>query len=292
MLAATLSEGYFGALAGIEEELFPGIVNGTIDNKNKGNTTVSSLLPSIVKSVAGASAGAMAAIMLAAGVSPLVAAEFCTTITLDRFADFPGLLSVFRGDRFEEIMNEFLMETSPVKSLRLEDSIIPVAVSAFDIQKLKGNILSTGSMARAARASATFPGLFQPVGWIDSNTGDSFVFIDGGITDVDGLNGLKATFDSNSERQIPRRVVNLVVGDFQFSTVPGPSSIDASSVVSISIRNLPPCGPWAMENGLRAVEAARKALKASLDHPLFLSGSGEDGHYELHIDTRSFIPDP
>jgi Patatin-like phospholipase len=241
--------------------------------------------------VAGASAGAMAAIMLAAGVSPLAAAEFCTTITLDKFADFPGLLSIFRGDRFEEIMAEFLLEASPIKTLQLEDAVIPVAVSAFDIQRLKGEILSTGSMARAARASATFPGLFQPVGWIDNNSGENFVFIDGGITDFDGLNGLKATFGT-SEEPMTRRVINMVVGDFPFS-IPGPSSmpsgVTASSVISISIRNLPQCGPWAMENGPLAVQAARRAIKKSLDRPLFLAGSGEESHYELHIDARSFV---
>ena len=281
-------------MAAIEEGLFPETIN-SYNEKNIDNTAVKSRLPTIIKSVAGASAGAMAAIMLAAGVSPLRAAQFCTTITLSRFADFPGLLSVFRGNKFEEIMTDFLMESSPVESLQLEDSIIPVAVSAFDIQRLKGQILSTGSMARAARASATFPGLFQPVGWIDNDSGDSYVFIDGGITDVDGLNGLKATSDAGTSAKISRRVVNMVVGDFSFG-IPSPSSmpsgVAASDVVSISIRNLPQCGPWAMENGLRAVEAAKMALKESLDQPMFLAASGEDGHYELHIDARSFVPDP
>ena len=282
-------------MAAIEEELFPETVNSYNENKID-NTTMLSRLPTIIKSVAGASAGAMAAIMLAAGVSPLKAAQFCTTITLSRFADFPGLLSVFRGNKFEEIMAQFLKESSPVESLQLEDSIIPVAVSAFDIQRLKGQILSTGSMARAARASATFPGLFQPVGWIDNDSGDSYVFIDGGITDVDGLNGLKATSDADTSVQMSRRVINMVVGDFSFGRVPSPSSmppgVAASDVLSISIRNLPQCGPWAMENGLRAVEAARMALKESLDQPMFLAASGEDGHYELHIDAGSFVPDP
>jgi predicted acylesterase/phospholipase RssA len=46
----------------------------------------------------------------------------------------------------------------------LEDNPIPVAVSAFDLQTMSTPILTSGSMARSARASATFPGLFQPVG--------------------------------------------------------------------------------------------------------------------------------
>ncbi len=42
-----------------------------------------------------------------------------------------------------------------------------------------------------------------------------------------------------------------------------------------------------MSNGPRAVDAARAAMKATLDAPLFLGD--EEGHYELHIDASSFI---
>ena len=48
----------------------------------------------------------------------------------------------------------------------LENSIIPTAVTAFDIQSLQGIILNKGSMARAARASATFP-ILIPTRWLD-----------------------------------------------------------------------------------------------------------------------------
>jgi len=42
-----------------------------------------------------------------------------------------------------------------------------------------------------------------------------------------------------------------------------------------------------MSNGPRAVEAARRAMQASLDAPLYRGQ--EEGHYELHIDASHFI---
>jgi hypothetical protein len=221
---------------------------------------------------------------------------------------------------------------------RLEDSYVPVAVTAFDIQSLRGKVLQTGSMARAARASATFPFLFQPVGWIEERGGGrthyhrnhsdnnelgteesttDYMFIDGGITDPYGLVGIneiisKSIIENDGPQQHEQlrdhfRVINLMVGDFHFSTVPGPSSIVLStsssspsqhnhgdgisnhpvSVLSISIQNLPQCGPWAMSNGPIAVQAAKRAMVRSMDVPLFLGK--EPNHYELHIDASYFL---
>lgn len=262
--------GYFGALAAWDDEL---------------SNSSFPILKRNIKSVAGASAGAMAAILIASGVPPRTAAEFCSTITLGDFADPPGLLTVFRGDKFESIMQDFMAAQNPDSSLQLQDSIIPVSVSGFDLLTMEGKLLTRGSMARAARASACFPFLFQPVGWVDKD--QNYLFTDGGITDTSGLNGLGAFRDSGTRK----RVVNLVVGDFQFGSVPGPSlmpnGVDASEVVSISIRGLPQCGPWAMENGPLAVDGAHLAMKAALDLPMF-SGI-EEGHYVLHIDAASYV---
>ena len=268
--------GYFGALAAWEDEL--------------SNSTFKVLSNEHVHAVAGASAGAMAAILIAAGVSPRRAAEFCSTITLDKFADFPGLLTVFRGNKFQQIMESFLRNASSLDTLDLEQAKIPVAVSGFDLQSWQGVLMQRGNMARAARASACFPFLFQPVGWIDGTK--NYLFTDGGITDPSGVNGLSA-FDRNTTLSTKRRrrVVNLVVGNFLGSPL-GPSRMPmegVEQVLSISIRNLPQCGPWAMKNGPLAVEGSRRAMTAALDEPLYLGS--ETGHYELHIDASSFVPD-
>lgn len=298
--------GYFGALAGLEEGLFMDHNDPKTVNNVTTTTSSSSLLiqHGILKGVAGASAGAMAAILLAAGISPIQAAEFCTTIQLHDFFDFPAWFSLIKGDKFEDIMQDFLQRTSPIVTkvakkvnattiqshppdLQLQDALIPVGVSAFDLQTLQGKILTQGSMARAARASACFPILFQPVGWIEESTGNDFLFVDGGLRDTSGLAGLAVAYPL---KNVPKRVVNMVVGDFHLQSVPGPSSmppgLTTSSLLSISIQNLPLCGPWAMEKGPLAVAAARQAMQASLDLPIYQGH--EDGHYELHIDASYF----
>jgi len=297
--------GYFGVLAAWDEQL------------NNTDSTASGFLQSgQIRRLTGASAGAMAAVLLAAGIPPRVAADFCTTITLDRFADFPGLGGLFRGNLFEQIMQDFLVEQTAggPSRLLLENAQLPVAVSAFDLQSLQGKILTKGSMARAARASATFPLLFEPVGWSDGRQED-FTLIDGGIADMAGLAALNSLPLKDHGDGACERIVNLKVGPFWGEYPPGPNEIDPDDdndestnaseseaekcreVVSISIQNLPQCGPFAMEMGPVAVQAAHDAMVASLDLPLHViestsdneaAASGKWKHYELHIDASHF----
>lgn len=246
-----------------------------------------------IRSVAGASAGAMAAILLSAGIAPQHAAKFVSTLTLREFADFPGMMAVFKGHKFEDIMRSYLKsQLPPAHSLNLQDGVLPVAVTGFDLQTLRGTLIQRGNMARAARASSCVPFLFQPVGWIDvedtttsATAPKNYLFVDGGLDDLAGLKGL-AAFPSPR-----RRVVNMVVGNFLPKDPPPPSQMpfeDVAQVLSISIQNLPQCGPWAMENGPLAVEGAKKAMQEALNLPLYLGN--EPGHYELHIDASSFVP--
>ena len=232
-----------------------------------------------IKAVAGASAGAMAAVMLASRIEPQASAELGNNMTLQKFADPPGLGGVFKGDKFEAIMEEFFLSQKPNSSTLMEDSVIPVAVTAFDLKTLQGRILSRGSMAKAARASATFPFLFQPFRY------EGGILIDGGVTDTLGLHGL-AAFNPET----PKRIVNMAVGG-GFYPAHGPKEMPkgviAKEILSLSILNTPRCGPWAMANGPRAIKAARKAMLASMDLPLYYGK--ERGHYELHIDARYFV---
>jgi predicted acylesterase/phospholipase RssA len=261
--------GYFGTLAAWEHAM-------SLDDVH--------FLREQIKGVAGASAGAMAAVLLAAGVSPRTAATHCESLTLESYADPPGVLAAFQGHLFEQIMDDFIQqETAPGFSRQLQDGIFPVAVSGFDLKTFTGKILSRGSMAKAARASASFPLLFQPAVWEHEDGTTSFL-IDGGIADPMGVAGLAALNAS--------RIVNMVVGQFGETGAQGPSGMpgEVSEVVSISIQNLPKGGPWAMANGPRAVEAARLAMLASLDLPLYKGK--EKGHYELHIDASEFVTLP
>lgn len=286
---------YFGALTAFHENVLTDrqILDGKLLlpvglHNSKGKDV-------LLKSTAGASSGAMAAVLLASGMNPREAADFASSMTLDKFADFPGVGGIFKGDLFEQIMVDRIKANAntDVKdesmNLRLEDGIVPVAVTGFDITTWKGKILTKGCMGKAARASATFPGLFQPCKWDDAEdnyTRPSYL-IDGALRDSHGLVGLTALHPDMKKK----RVVNMIAGSFSDGVI-GPSDVpnglDVHEILSISIENAPQCGPWAMQNGPRAVVAAREAIKSVLDLPLYKGK--EDGHYVLHVDCRDFIP--
>eukprot|EP00814_Leptocylindrus_danicus_P004272 CAMPEP_0116018438 /NCGR_PEP_ID=MMETSP0321-20121206/8648_1 /TAXON_ID=163516 /ORGANISM="Leptocylindrus danicus var. danicus, Strain B650" /LENGTH=280 /DNA_ID=CAMNT_0003488831 /DNA_START=382 /DNA_END=1224 /DNA_ORIENTATION=+ len=277
----------------------------------------------------------MAATLIASGRSPLDAIDFACNIDLMGFADPPGFLAVFQGEKFEALLDEFLMgatkpagdeisktgkrignrrltdtteanevvsqkesasSTENAKAQRplLQNAVFPVAVSAFDLIRMRLKLLKRGSMARASRASATFPGLFQPVVWWDENEEESTsrfrlpsLLIDGGIGDELGLRGLAALDSSNANS---KRVLHVLVGGAAIGqNPPGPSDMafhgveGIESIVTVSLLNTPRCGPWAMENGPKAVKAARDAIERVMDHKM-LAGR-EDGHYTLVIDA-------
>lgn len=286
---------YFGALAALEEGT-GGLIVPPIAEKRKdfgGDSTSIGL-----RSVAGASAGAMAATLLACGIDPTAAAEFTSKFTWNMVADPFGIGGYIKGNKFEKAMVDFLLKEAS-KSNRLdkksdgpiqfEEALIPCAVTVFDLFRMKGKILSSGSMAKAARASAGFPGLFQPVAWSENSDENKWLpdslLIDGGIRDGLGLVGL-GTFSSEK-----KRVVNLVVGDFGFQGPGGihslPKGVNASSLVSIAIIGTPMCGPWAMENGKRAVESARKAMLMALDVPM--EKGADANHYVLRVDASNYL---
>ena len=224
----------------------------------------------LIEQVAGSSAGAMAAVLLASHTTtPKQAADFCANVTLSDFADFPGVGAWFVGDAFEALLQEFLGA-----DLQLQDAPIPIAVTAFDLQTLSETVLTKGSMAKAARASATFPTLFQPVAWYED--GQEAVLIDGGVTDWFGLSGLRSTRS--------KRVVNLIVGSSPISaSFRRFLEDDDVTLVTVSMRGLPQPYPWALAKGPMAFDAARDAMEMALDVPLFFGS--EANHLELHIDA-------
>lgn len=230
--------------------------------------------------------------MLAAGIQPRDAAEYVCKFHWGMVADPPGLGGLVRGNKFEEFMRTFIKDGAVRAEgkdgdVMLEDALVPVAVSGFDLLRMKGTILSSGCMAKAARSSAGFPGLFQPVSW---NDGGRKLLVDGGIRDGLGLNGLSA-LASKSPRGM--RVINFAVGDFGMSGSNGLEDLPVDvkdktdSLVSIAIVNTPTCGPWAMANGPRAVESAKKAMAAMLDTP-FERGTSKD-HYLLRVDASKWL---
>ena len=332
---------YFGALTALEESnpgrIVPTPPSSNDDTTKNGDTTTEATSTCGLMSAAGGSAGAMAAVMLSAGIHPRIAAEFAFSFTWGMVSDPPGLGGYVKGNNFEECMRTFIKKYAKIRRdppmtgstgnvrgdndddtppFRLEEALVPVAVSVFDLLRMSGVNLSRGCMARAARSSAGFPGLFQPVAWReeegdgdndddDANNGkekrgrllpDSLL-IDGGITDGLGLNGLACAIppctaaDETKEDRKEKRVINMVVGDFGFKGPRGlkdiPPGVDATSLVSIAIVNTPLCGPWAMKNGPRAYESARRAMEDMLDVPM--ERGADDNHYVLRVDASRWL---
>jgi len=386
---------YFGALAALEEEtglIVPTVPirsscsNLTDDDDDEEEETASACN---LKSTSGASAGAMAAVMLAAGIKPRVAADFASTFTWSQISDPPALLAYAKGHNFERAMRSFIMEhaAAPVKlrrkrgramapvdgdgeeergddALQLEETLVPVAVSGFDVLRMREKILRRGCMAKAARASAGFPGLFQPVPWREEEAQIEVVeneengsnedwwwrrwwtristkkpffskeyslLIDGGITDGLGLNGLPggssdesdranasfaSSFSSSSssvttiadKKEGKMHIINMMVGE-SFGGIHGDTlpkgAQHATSLVSIALVGTPMCGPWAMQNGPRAVESTRRAMVSLLDVPMervvtrgrratMISNSDDDAdntcqHYVLRVDASKWL---
>eukprot|EP00978_Attheya_sp_CCMP212_P026360 scaffold86532_cov32-Attheya_sp.AAC.1 len=73
------------------------------------------------------------------------------------------------GTHLEHNINPNIEDDDWKPRLALQDGLIPVAVSGFDLWTMRVKLLSQGPMARAARSSACFPGLFQPVPWWDDD---------------------------------------------------------------------------------------------------------------------------
>lgn len=287
--------GYLGALAAWQQAL------QTTSSSSKSIT-----LQDQLQSVAGASAGAMVAILLGAGANPQDAASFCANIKLSHFADYPGFFALFRGNKFEAFMQQFLLvlvssstTNATTTPFHLEDAVLPVAVTAFDLLTMQLKILTRGSMARAARASVAFPFLYHPVAWKDDIRRTNHVFVDGGIVDREGLFGLTHTLQAQQTSHTnpsPHRVINLSIGGFSSKPPPGPESLPGNTeVVSISIQRLPEPFSWDnMFEGKQAFDSARAAMEQSLDVPLQkvvrqMEGntSSQMNHYELHIEAHS-----
>jgi len=120
--------------------------------------------------VAGTSAGSIIGAAIAAGVSPgeleaigeKLRYSSVVAPTVSRF----GLLSNYRLGKFVE--KKFGVSN-------FDDLKIPLAITAYDVVKNEGVIISSGDLRKAVRASSAVPRLFTPV-----RIGDKLL-IDGGV---------------------------------------------------------------------------------------------------------------
>eukprot|EP01084_Bolivina_argentea_P263930 446912_1 len=136
-------------------------------------------------------------------------------------------------------------------------------VTAFDVASFSTKSISTGHLAPAMRASATFPGLFTPV---QRSKG---ILIDGAIGDPLGVLCLPLTAVEQAEAESPPlRILNVTLDDavdIVPPVCPPPLQREGINYVRLVLSGLPPRPhPFAMERGPTAIKAAYRCVKQVL----------------------------
>lgn len=192
----------------------------------------------------GSSAGALVAGAWASGLpAPELARELMQLERAHFWDPRPGF-GVLRGRLFRERLESLL----PRK--RFEECRVPLAVSVFALATQKTRVIESGALAPALHASCAVPLMFHPV-WHDG----TFLW-DGGVLDRPGLAGMPA-----GERVLFHHLA---------SKSPWRTSLELPrrpGMTALVIEDLPRSGPFKLEEGRRAFEAARKAARVALSRP-------------------------
>ncbi|HEU4405829.1 MAG TPA: patatin-like phospholipase family protein [Polyangiaceae bacterium] len=196
--------------------------------------------------VSGSSAGALVATAWAAGLDAKPLAGELERLERAHFWDpgpGPGLL---RGRLFRDKL-EALLPSRAFAACR-----VPAAVSVFDVRTRRTRVVERGDLACAIHASCAVPLLFHPV------SVEGRPSLDGGVLDRPGLAGMPA-----SE---PRVLFHHIASKSPWRlTQELPSR---RGMVSVVLTGLPRPGPFRLDEGRRALEAARRATRRALDRPL------------------------
>ena len=198
----------------------------------------------IPRRFSGSSAGALVAGSWASGLdAPDLARELLRVSRADFWDPMPGL-GLLAGRLFRAKLESLLPHRE------FDACRAPLAVSVFDVRTRRTRVLRSGELAPALHASCAVPFMFHPVRHVGT------LLLDGGVLDRPGLDGMPA-----SERVLFHHLA---------SKSPWRTSLEIPqrpNMTTLVIEGLPRAGPFALENGERAFEAARKATLAALDLP-------------------------
>lgn len=245
--------------------------------------------------LAGASAGSMSGSFIASGNTVLVPREEAAEAGLSELTlhedmqrvvdagqrrwkevlDVSPGLGLLKGQVFEDLIAESCVPT-------FQDTSVPFACTAWSAYAMRTEILRSGPLASAVRASCNVPGLLQP-----SDHNRRRWLLDGGIMDPSGSAGLRAL------AQQPRRSLHIVVNrtmagidKYWTRTVP-PSEFGAPREEVLTLRlNRPPTLLLGERSGRllgKAVTVTAEAVLESLDAPL--RRGREDGHWVLEVNV-------
>lgn len=226
----TMSSGFFGFFAhtGVLEVL-----------------EAEGLLP---RRLSGSSAGALVTGAFAAGLAPALLAEELLRIERRDFWDPTPGAGLLAGRLFRAKL-ESLLPVQTFEACRTE-----LALSVFDLRTRSTRVLDRGALAPAIHASCAVPVMFHPVRHAGS------WLVDGGVADRPGLLGMpegeRVLFHHLSSRSPWRRKKGA------WAHLP-----ERANLTTLVLEDLPRSGPFALENGRRAYELAKRATRRALDRP-------------------------
>jgi NTE family protein len=229
--ALGLSSGFFGFFAHV------GVLSVLEDED---------LLPT---RLTGSSAGALVAGLWASGLPTSRLRDELFRLRREDFWDPRPGLGLLQGRLFRQRLDALL----PVRTF--SDCRLPVSISVFDVLSRSTRVITSGEIAPVLQASCAVPFLFHPI-WVNGRP-----LLDGGIADRPGLDGLPAgervLYHHLSSRSPWRR--------------PGSPSLDVPTregLMALVIDNLPRVGPFRLEQGPKAFEAAQRMTREALSRPL------------------------
>lgn len=156
--AVSLSSGFFGFYAHV------GFMKALDEKK---------LIPSMLS---GSSAGALVAATIASGTPMKEIIDVFLQFKKEDFWDPKIGFGFVQGQKIENLLNQHCVNDFSLTQ-------IPLRISVFNIGRLRTEVISEGSVAKACRASAAVPVLFHPV-----KIGQSYYW-DGGLLDRPGHRG-------------------------------------------------------------------------------------------------------
>ena len=228
----TMSSGFFGFFA------HTGVLSVLEDE---------GLLPA---RITGSSAGALVGGAWASGLSAEKLAAELFALRREHFWDPGPGAGLLRGKLFRERLAA-LLPTHTFEGCR-----VPLHVSVFDVVARQTRVLGgAGDLVRAIHATCAVPFMFHPV-WIEGRP-----FVDGGVADRPGLAGVPAG----------ERVLYHHLASRSPWRRPGSPSLRVpvrAGLVPLVLQRLPRVGPFRLEQGPRALDAARQRTRALLDEPL------------------------
>jgi NTE family protein len=186
----------------------------------------------------------------AAGLDASKLAAELVTLRREDFWDPRLGLGLLRGKLFRARLEALL------PSATFEGCRIPASVSVYDVVARRVRTLESGALAPALHASCAVPLMFHPV-WIEGRP-----YYDGGITDRPGLEGMP-----HAE---PRVLFHHLASRSPWRRASSPS-MDVPmrpGMTSLVVADLPRVGPFRLEEGRRAFDAARRAMQTALGRPL------------------------